>query len=107
MMVGGGGVASGGEARACDHSTNCRRMGGGRKERAVRVTTVRARKAMRKRAMKRVMILMSGRIIAWFALGDSGMVFTTRTAEEIETTHHALKSRPFVDPDGNEFLLHT
>jgi hypothetical protein len=53
------------------------------------------------------MILMSGRIIAWFALGDSGMVFTTRTAEEIETTHHALKSRPFVDPDGNKFLLHT
>lgn len=59
----------------------------------------------------------------------SGMVFTTRTAEEIETTYHELKSRGvhftlelvrhdygkglgdqearFVDPDGNEFLLHT
>lgn len=59
----------------------------------------------------------------------SGMVFTTRTAEEIESTYHELKSRGvqftmdlvrhdygegpgdqearFVDPDGNEFLLHT
>ena len=59
----------------------------------------------------------------------SGMVFTTRTAEEIESTFHELKSRGvhftmdlvrhdydkgpgdqearFVDPDGNEFLLHT
>ncbi len=59
----------------------------------------------------------------------SGMVFTTSTAEEIETTYHELKSRGvhftmelvrheygkglgdqearFVDPDGNEFLLHT
>lgn len=59
----------------------------------------------------------------------SGMVFTTRTTEEIETTYHELKSRGvhftmelvrhdygkglgdqearFVDPDGNEFLLHT
>jgi catechol 2,3-dioxygenase-like lactoylglutathione lyase family enzyme len=59
----------------------------------------------------------------------SGMVFTTQTAEEIETTYHELKSRGvhftmelvrhnygkgpgdqearFVDPDGNEFLLHT
>ena len=59
----------------------------------------------------------------------SGMVFTTRTGEEIETTYHELKSRGvhftvelvrheygkgsgdrearFVDPDGNEFLLHT
>jgi len=59
----------------------------------------------------------------------SGMVFTTRTVEEIESTYHELKSRGvrftmelvrqeyrtglgdqearFVDPDGNEFLLHT
>lgn len=59
----------------------------------------------------------------------SGMVFTTQTAEEIETTYHELKDRGvhfsmelvrhnygkglgdqearFVDPDGNEFLLHT
>ena len=59
----------------------------------------------------------------------SGMVFTTRTAEEIESTYHELKDRGvhfsmelvrhnygkgpgdqearFVDPDGNEFLLHT
>ena len=59
----------------------------------------------------------------------SGMVFTTQTAEEIEATYHELKSRGvhftmelvrheygkglgdqearFVDPDGNEFLLHT
>ncbi len=59
----------------------------------------------------------------------SGMVFTTETAEEIETTYHELKARGveftmelvrheygegpgdqearFVDPDGNEFLLHT
>lgn len=59
----------------------------------------------------------------------SGMVFTTQTAEEIESTYHELKSRGvrftmdlvrhgygkgpgdqearFVDPDGNEFLLHT
>jgi catechol 2,3-dioxygenase-like lactoylglutathione lyase family enzyme len=59
----------------------------------------------------------------------SGMVFTTETAEEIETTYHQLKSRGvhftmelvrhhygkgpgdqearFTDPDGNEFLLHT
>ena len=59
----------------------------------------------------------------------SGMVFTTRTAEEIESTYAELKSRGvhftlelvrhdygkglgdqearFVDPDGNEFLLHT
>ena len=59
----------------------------------------------------------------------SGMVFTTQTAEEIETTYHELKSRGvhftlelvrhdygkgpgdqearFVDADGNEFLLHT
>ena len=59
----------------------------------------------------------------------SGMVFTTQTAEEIETTYQELKSRGvhfsmelvrhnygkgpgdqearFVDPDGNEFLLHT
>lgn len=59
----------------------------------------------------------------------SGMVFTTKTAEEIETTYHELKNRGvqftmelvrhdygegpgdqearFVDPDGNEFLLHT
>lgn len=59
----------------------------------------------------------------------SGLVFTTRTAEEIETTYDELKSRGvhftldlvrhdygkgpgdqearFVDPDGNEFLLHT
>ena len=59
----------------------------------------------------------------------SGLVFTTRTAEEIETTYDELKSRGvhftmelvrhdygkgpgdqearFVDLDGNEFLLHT
>ena len=59
----------------------------------------------------------------------SGMVFTTQTADEIETTYNELKSRGvhftmelvrhnygkgpgdqearFVDPDGNEFLLHT
>lgn len=59
----------------------------------------------------------------------SGMVFTTRTAQEIESTYHELKERGvhftmelvrhdygegpgdqearFVDPDGNEFLLHT
>ena len=59
----------------------------------------------------------------------SGLVFTTRTAEEIETTYQELKERGvhftlelvrhnygkgpgdqearFVDPDGNEFLLHT
>ena len=59
----------------------------------------------------------------------SGMVFTTKTAEEIETTYHELKASGvpfsmdlvrhdygegpgnqearFVDPDGNEFLLHT
>lgn len=59
----------------------------------------------------------------------SEMVFTTQTAEEIETTYNELKSRGvhftmelvrhdygkgpgdqearFVDPDGNEFLLHT
>ena len=62
----------------------------------------------------------------------SGVVFTTRTAEEIEFTYHELKSRGvhfmhftmelvrhdygkglgdqearFVDPDGNEFLMHT
>jgi len=59
----------------------------------------------------------------------SGMVFTTRTAEEIESTYHEMKERGvhftmdlvrhdygkgdgdqearFVDPDGNEFLLHT
>jgi len=59
----------------------------------------------------------------------SGMVFTARTAEEIESTYHELKSRGvhftlelvrhdygkglgdqearFIDPDGNEFLLHT
>ena len=59
----------------------------------------------------------------------SGMVFTTKTAEEIETTYHDLLNRGvrftmelvrhdygegpgdqearFVDPDGNEFLLHT
>jgi len=59
----------------------------------------------------------------------SGMVFTTQTAEEIESTYDELKSRGvpftmelvrheygkgpgdqearFVDPDGNEFLLHT
>ena len=59
----------------------------------------------------------------------SGMVFTTHTAEEIESTYYELKSRGvrftmelvrhdygkgpgdqearFVDPDGNEFLLHT
>lgn len=59
----------------------------------------------------------------------SGMVFTARTAEEIETTYQELRSRGvrftmelvrhdygkgpgdqearFVDPDGNEFLLHT
>jgi lactoylglutathione lyase len=59
----------------------------------------------------------------------SGLVFTTQTAEEIETTYHELKERGvhfplelvrhnygkgpgdqearFVDPDGNEFLLHT
>jgi catechol 2,3-dioxygenase-like lactoylglutathione lyase family enzyme len=59
----------------------------------------------------------------------SGLVFTTATAEEIETTYNELKSRGvhftlelvrhdygkgpgdqearFVDPDGNEFLLHT
>jgi catechol 2,3-dioxygenase-like lactoylglutathione lyase family enzyme len=59
----------------------------------------------------------------------SGIVFTTKTAEEIETTYHELRSRGvhftmkltrhdygkgpgdqearFVDPDGNEFLLHT
>jgi catechol 2,3-dioxygenase-like lactoylglutathione lyase family enzyme len=59
----------------------------------------------------------------------SGMVFTTRTADEIESTYHELKSRGvhftmdlvrhdygkgpgdqearFIDPDGNEFLLHT
>lgn len=59
----------------------------------------------------------------------SGMVFTTKTAEEIETTYHELKERGvhftmelvrhdygkglgdqearFIDPDGNEFLLHT
>ena len=58
----------------------------------------------------------------------SGMVFTTKTAEEIETTYHELKERGvhftmelvrhdygkglgdqearFIDPDGNEFLLH-
>ena len=57
------------------------------------------------------------------------MVFTTKTAEEIETTYHELRRRGvyftlelvrhdygegpgdqearFVDPDGNEFLLHT
>lgn len=61
--------------------------------------------------------------------GTHGMVFTARTAEEIETTYHELRSRGvhftmelvrhdygsgpgdqearFVDPDGNEFLLHT
>lgn len=61
--------------------------------------------------------------------GRSGLVFTTQRAEEIETTYHELKSRGvhftmelvrhnyrkgpgdqearFVDPDGNEFLLHT
>ena len=59
----------------------------------------------------------------------SGMVFTTKTAGEIESTYHELKSRGvhftmelvrheygegpgdqearFIDPDGNEFLLHT
>jgi catechol 2,3-dioxygenase-like lactoylglutathione lyase family enzyme len=59
----------------------------------------------------------------------SGMVFTTGTAEEIDATYHELKQRGvhftmelvrydygkglgdqearFVDPDGNEFLLHT
>ena len=59
----------------------------------------------------------------------SGMVFTTKTAEEIETTYHELKERGvhftmelvrhdygkglgdqearFIDLDGNEFLLHT
>lgn len=59
----------------------------------------------------------------------NGMVFTTQTTEEIETTYNELKSRGvhftmelvrhdygkgsgdqearFVDPDGNEFLLHT
>ena len=59
----------------------------------------------------------------------SGLVFTTQTAEEIESTYHELKGRGvqftmelvrhnygkgpgdqearFVDPDGNEFLLHT
>jgi catechol 2,3-dioxygenase-like lactoylglutathione lyase family enzyme len=59
----------------------------------------------------------------------SGMVFTTQTAEDIESTYQELKSRGvhftkellrhdygkglgdqearFVDPDGNEFLLHT
>lgn len=59
----------------------------------------------------------------------SGMVFTTKTAEEIETVYHELKERGvhftmelvrhdygkglgdqearFIDPDGNEFLLHT
>lgn len=59
----------------------------------------------------------------------SRLVFTTRTAEEIETTYHELKQRGvhltmelvrhnyghgpgdqearFVDRDGNEFLLHT
>ena len=57
------------------------------------------------------------------------MVFTTKTAKEIETTYHELRRRGvyftlelvrhdygegpgdqearFVDPDGNEFLLHT
>src|SRR5687768_16908323 len=56
-----------------------------------------------------------------------GMVFTTKTEEEIETTYHELKNRGvhftmdlvrhnygkgpgdqeagFIDPDGNEFLL--
>lgn len=59
----------------------------------------------------------------------SGIVFTSKTAEEIETTYHELRSRGvhftmelvrhaygegpgdqkarFEDPDGNEFLLHT
>jgi catechol 2,3-dioxygenase-like lactoylglutathione lyase family enzyme len=59
----------------------------------------------------------------------SGMVFTTKTAEEIESTYNELKSRGvhftmdlvrhdygegrgdqearFTDPDGNKFLLHT
>ncbi|MEZ4770445.1 MAG: VOC family protein [Caldilineales bacterium] len=59
----------------------------------------------------------------------SGLVFTTRTADEIETTYRELKARdvPFVmdlvrhgygegagdqearftDPDGNVFILHT
>jgi uncharacterized glyoxalase superfamily protein PhnB len=59
----------------------------------------------------------------------SGLVFTTRTADEIESTYHELKARgvPFVmdlvrhdygkspgdqearftDPDGNVFVLHT
>jgi len=59
----------------------------------------------------------------------SGLVFTTQMAEEIESTYDELKSRGvpftmelvrheygngpgdqearFVDPDGNEFLLHT
>ena len=59
----------------------------------------------------------------------SGLVFTTETAEEIESTYHELKDRGvhftmelvrhdygdgpgdqearFEDPDGNEFLLHT
>jgi catechol 2,3-dioxygenase-like lactoylglutathione lyase family enzyme len=59
----------------------------------------------------------------------SGLVFTTTTAEEIEMTYKELKERGvhftlelvrhtygkgpgdqearFVDPDGNEFLLHT
>jgi len=59
----------------------------------------------------------------------SGMVFTARTAEEIESTYHELKERGvhftmdlvrhdygkgpgdqearFADPDGNKFLLHT
>jgi catechol 2,3-dioxygenase-like lactoylglutathione lyase family enzyme len=61
--------------------------------------------------------------------GRSGLVFTAQTAEEIESTYYELKSRGvhftmelvrheygkglgdqearFVDPDGNEFLLHT
>lgn len=59
----------------------------------------------------------------------SGLVFTTRTAEDIEPTYRELKSRGvefvmelvrhdygegpgdqearFIDPDGNLFLLHT
>jgi catechol 2,3-dioxygenase-like lactoylglutathione lyase family enzyme len=59
----------------------------------------------------------------------NGMVFTTQTADEIETTYYELRSRGvhftmelvrhgygkgpgdqearFIDPDGNEFLLHT
>ena len=59
----------------------------------------------------------------------SGLVFSAASADEIESTYHELKSRGvhftlelvrhdygkglgdqearFVDPDGNEFLLHT